>query len=105
MQNIKSFYQEHKVAILNATFLLLALAIFASASYATGTGDGLTDFDGIWNRIQGWISGTLGKVIAGSMILVGIATGIARQSLMAFIGGIGLAYVPEILGSVFGATL
>lgn len=99
-----------------AMVALLVLAAFLMAlpetSYATtggGTGTGADDFDDIWKRLVGWSQGTLGKVIAGSMVLVGIVMGVARQSLMAFAvgtgGGMGLSYAPDIIESVFGSTL
>ena len=43
------------------------------------------------------------------MVVVGIIAGIARQSLMAFVVGIGsgmgLSFAPNILNNIFGAAL
>src|SRR5574344_209969 len=67
-----------------------------------------TEFNGIWNRIAAWTSGSLGRVIAGAFVLVGIISGVARQSIMAFaIGisaGLGLVYAPSIIKSLFDGT-
>lgn len=66
-----------------------------------------TEFDSIWNRIAAWTQGSLGRVIAGAFILVGIVGGVAKQSIMSFaIGisaGLGLIYAPGILASLFTA--
>ena len=64
---------------------LLALVI-AEPSFAGTGGD---EFSDVWTTIKDWTQGTLGRVVAGSMILVGIISGVARQSLMAFAIGIG----------------
>uniref|UniRef100_UPI0035A29C16 TraA family conjugative transfer protein n=1 Tax=Klebsiella pneumoniae TaxID=573 RepID=UPI0035A29C16 len=60
--------------------------MFANQAHA---GTGGKEFDDIWTTITDWTQGTLGRIIAGSMILVGIVGGIARQSIMAFAMGIG----------------
>lgn len=68
-----------------------------------------TEFDSIWNRIAAWTQGSLGRVIAGAFILVGIVGGVAKQSIMSFaIGisaGLGLIYAPGILASLFSADV
>lgn len=110
--NISTFSQEHvKKFMFVVTLLTLAALLMAmpEQAYATTSGTGADDFDSIWQRLQGWTQGTLGKVIAGSMVIVGIVMGIARQSLMAFAvgtgGGMGLSYSPDIIEAVFGSTL
>jgi conjugal transfer pilus assembly protein TraA len=72
-------------------------------------GAGGTEFDTIWTQLTDWTEGTLGKIISGSMIIVGIIAGIARQSIMAFAvgigGGIGLYNAPTLIDNIFTATL
>lgn len=72
-------------------------------------GTGGTEFDDIWTTITDWTQGTLGRIIAGSMILVGIVGGIARQSIMAFAmgigGGVGLYNSPTVVEAIMTATL
>ncbi|MDD6546934.1 MAG: TraA family conjugative transfer protein [Succinivibrionaceae bacterium] len=84
---------------------LLALVI-AEPSFAGTGGD---EFSDVWTTIKDWTQGTLGRVVAGSMILVGIISGVARQSLMAFAigigGGIGLYNAPTIIESILTATV
>lgn len=69
-------------------------------------GDAFTD---VWDTLKDWTQGTLGRIVAGAMVLVGIVGGIARQSLMAFAlgigGGMGLYNTPTVVESVMSATL
>jgi conjugal transfer pilus assembly protein TraA len=88
-------------------FSLIALAVFlASSAYA---GSGGAEFDDVWATLRDWTEGTLGRIVAGAMILVGIIGGIARQSLMAFAmgvaGGMGLYNTPTIIETIMSATL
>lgn len=80
--------------------------MFANQAYA---GTGGTEFDDVWTTITDWTQGTLGRIVAGAMILVGIVGGIARQSLMAFAmgigGGVGLYNTPTVVESIMTATI
>ena len=91
--------------VLMAALVAAAVVPFV-ASAGTGTG---TEFDAAWTTIQEWLTGTLGKIIAGSFVLIGIVAGIARQSLMALAvgiaGGLGLNNAPAVIDSVMTATL
>ncbi|MBF4222977.1 hypothetical protein EAY74_22285, partial [Vibrio anguillarum] len=66
-------------------------------------------FTDVWDTLKDWTQGTLGRIVAGAMVLVGIVGGIARQSLMAFAlgigGGMGLYNTPTVVESVMSATL
>jgi len=87
---------------------LLALATMVAPEMAVA-GTGGTEFDSVWTTLTDWMQGTLGKIAAGAMILVGIIAGVARQSLMSFAvgvgGGIGLYNTPTIIDNVMTATL
>lgn len=91
--------------IIAASVLLLGLLI-AEPSFA---GTGGTEFNSVWTTLKGWAQGTLGRIIAGGIILVGLVAGIARQSLMAFalgIGGaMGLYNMPTIVETIMSATV
>ncbi|MBA0932005.1 hypothetical protein H0O87_23495, partial [Escherichia coli] len=84
---------------------LMALMI-SKPSFAGTGGDAFTD---VWDTLKDWTQGTLGRIVAGAMVLVGIVGGIARQSLMAFAlgigGGMGLYNTPTVVESVMSATL
>ena len=84
---------------------LMALMI-SEPSFAGTGGDAFTV---VWDTLKDWTQGTLGRIVAGAMVLVGIVGGIARQSLMAFAlgigGGMGLYNTPTVVESVMSATL
>lgn len=118
VMNESALSSNKKVLKVVGVTALLALALWAMlmpemAMAAGDTSLGNTshadDFDDIWQTIVGWTQGSLGRVIAGTMILVGIIGGIARQSLMAFAvgiaGGMGLTYAPNIINTVIGASI
>jgi len=94
------------------TVVAIASMAFVSASILMPeamAGTGGTEFDGVWTTLTDWMQGTLGKIAAGAMILVGIIGGVARQSIMAFAvgvgGGIGLYNTPTIIDNIMTATL
>ena len=80
--------------------------IWADSALAGTGGD---EFADVWTTLKDWIQGTLGRVVCGSMILVGIVAGVARQSISAFAvgigGGIGLYNPPTVIESVLSASL
>jgi len=84
----------------------LALVLTMAQSHA---GNGGTEFSGTWTTLQGWVEGTLGKIITTGMVLTGVGMGIARQNLMPLAvgagGGLGLYSTPTILGQVFSGTI
>ena len=91
---------------LYAYLLLISLTVLPSMAMA---GTGGAEFEEIWITLQDWIEGTLGRIIAAGIVIVGIVAGIARQSLMAFAigiaGGMGLYNTPTIIDEIMGATL
>lgn len=91
--NIK-FFNDNK----NIIILFMFTILWSNSSFAGTGGD---EFNDLYTQLMGWVQGTLGKVVAVSMILVGIIAGVARQSIMAFaIGiaaGLGLFYTPSII--------
>lgn len=91
---------------LGCTVLATLLLLNAEPAFA---GKGGAAFDTVWTTLKDWVQGTLGRVIALTMIGVGIIAGIARQSLIAFaIGiaaGIGLYNAPVIVEAIMTATL
>lgn len=90
-------------------FGAIALAIVLVMSGTVQAGGGGGEFDEVWDTLEDWTKGTLGKIIAGAMILVGIVGGVVRQSLMAFAvgiaGGMGLNYTPEIISAIMSASI
>lgn len=96
--------KKHMMAIVLA---VMAAALLMAASVQAGTGG--TEFDGIWTLIKGWMQGTLGRVIAGGMVLTGLIAGWARGSLFAAVAGVGMGlclyYGPTVIEAVVTATI
>ncbi|EKO3705156.1 MULTISPECIES: TraA family conjugative transfer protein [Gammaproteobacteria] len=94
-------------AILLFMGLLVVVFLLVPDQAYAGTGGGA--FDDVWETLKDWTQGTLGRIVAGAMILVGVVGGIARQSLMAFAmgigGGMGLYNSPLVVESIMSATL
>lgn len=95
-----------KQKFLTAAAVSAVFAIMATEAYA-GTGTGT--FDSVWQTLTDWSQGTLGRIIALSMIFVGVVAGITRQSIMSFAvglgAGVGLYNAPDIVESIMQATL
>lgn len=85
---------------------LAAAVMLADPAYA-GT-DG-AEFADVWTTLTGWMQGTLGKIVAGAFVIVGLVAGVARQSIMAFAigvgGAIGLYNAPTILDNIVTGTV
>lgn len=108
--NITALPQEQMKKIMVVVLILaLAALLMALPETALAGESGTGDFESIWVQIKDWTKGSLGRVIAGTMILVGIIGGIARQSIMAFAvgagGGMGLTYAPDIIETIVSATI
>lgn len=97
----------------NSRALIIVMGMMAvgllSLPDTVQAGTGGTAFDDVWTTLKDWTQGTLGRIVAGAMILVGVIGGIARQSLMAFAmgigGGMGLYNTPTVVESIMSATL
>ena len=89
--------------------IALTAAACVMLPHVVVAGTGGAAFDPIWQWLVDNIQGTLGRIIAGAIIIVGIIAGIARQSIMAFAigigGGMGLYNSPPVIESLISATL
>ena len=84
-----------------------ALVVFSPLLWAEGvTITGGNDFADIYGRLVGWIKGDLGRTLSIAFVLIGLAYGMARQSLIGFATGVGAAVglqvTPTIINSIFG---
>lgn len=90
------------------TACLMALTMLMLPALAMA-GTGGAEFDEVWLKMTEWVEGTLGRVIAAGIVVVGIVAGIVRQSLMAFAigigGGMGLYNTPNVIEEIMTATL
>lgn len=105
-QYISSIKHLTKHSRLKRLAFYLLIIFLSQEVYAGGGGDAFSD---VWDTLKEWTQGTLGRIVAGAMVLVGIVGGIARQSLMAFAlgigGGMGLYNTPTVVESVLSATM
>lgn len=87
-------------------FISMFVALSAGVAFA---GTGGTEFSDVYDMIVGWTQGALGKTISVGTFLVGMGIGVARQSLMPIVLGIGsglaLYHTPNIVGSILTAVL
>ena len=104
---MKSFAKCKCLMQVNWRVIAMAAGLCLAENALAGTGG--DEFVDVWDTLKEWIQGTLGRVIAGSMILVGIVAGVARQSISAFAvgigGGIGMYNTPTVIESVLSASL
>ncbi|MBS3952243.1 MAG: pili assembly chaperone, partial [Methylomicrobium sp.] len=68
-----------------------------------------SEFDDIYTLLVGWTQGTLGKIIALGMFMVGLSAGIVTQSIVSVVIGIGgalaLYYGPNVINGVVAALV
>lgn len=82
----------------------------ATAAWAGGDGGavGGEEFQDIWDLLQGWTQGILGRIIALGALIVGIAFGLVRQNIIAAVVGIAMAivlqYGPDVIEGIMTAT-
>lgn len=87
-----------------ATSAIIALGV--TAAYANGTEQ--TGFSAVWRTITDYMQGSLGRVLVGLIVIVGVAAAVVRQSLMVFAvavgAAIGLYYSPDIIDGMMAST-
>lgn len=108
--SLRRFAGRNKTALfalaLMATYLFLASEAVAGSATADADED---TFGDVWTTIQGWTQGTFGRIIALTLVLVGAAMGVVRQSLITFVVGVamglGLYNAPLIIDTIMGASI
>ena len=114
--NLNLSQTQMKMGMLLLAYVAATLAMMLPQLVNAGTGVASTTYTGdaaafesVWETLVAWTQGTLGRIAAVSIVVVGVISGIARQSLMSFaigIGaGMGLYNAPDIIDLIFGATL
>lgn len=87
--------------------LVVSLLLVANAALASTSSD--TQFDPIWQQIQSWAQGSLGKTFALGGFIIGAGAGIIKSSPLPAVAGIAFAlfmvYLPTIIISLFGAVI
>lgn len=110
MASLRLFAGRNKTLLfalaLMASYLFLASEAMAGSSTAGKDED---TFGTVWETIQGWTQGTFGRIIALTLVLVGAAMGVVRQSLITFVVGVamglGLYNAPIIIDTIMGASI
>lgn len=87
-----------------AGLIVLSLMMLAMAHAGTDA-----TFDAWVDNMDSWLKGSLGKGISIGFVVIGIIAGMMRQSLMAFVVGVGAAlglnYTPSVIDAMFTAIL
>ena len=75
---------------------------------AAVAGTGGTEFSDLKDLFEGWSKGILGRILAVGALLIGIAFGLVRQSVVAAVIGIAVAvvlsYGPTVISNIITAT-
>jgi conjugal transfer pilus assembly protein TraA len=94
-------------AIIVAT-VLVSVGISAMASTSGGGSGGSSEFGQLFNTLNSWVTGFLGKALALFAFVIGAGMGLARSNLMPAIIGIVFALFlslgPNIISSMFTAV-
>ena len=84
---------------------MLASMMVAGSAMATANGSGDATFNSILTQVEGWATGSLGKLLAISAFIIGMGMGLVRQSAMAVVLGIAFAlilgYGPTVITNIF----
>lgn len=88
-----------------AGIVALAFGLMAGSVIAGQGGD---EFSAVYDTLVDWSQGTLGRIIAIAMILVGLVAGVVRQSIMAVVigvaGGMALYNAPTVIEAIMTAN-
>ena len=91
-----------------AAGVALFAGVVAAAYAGSGGTAGGSEFNDIWDLIAGWSQGVLGRIIALGALIVGIAFGLVRQSVVAAVIGISMAivlqYGPDVIEGIITAS-
>lgn len=84
--------------------MVAALALLSTAMAHAGTVDSADAFHSFWYTVNGWTSGGLGVGLATTMLLMGGAIGVAKNSPMPALTGVaGAAFLhwgPNIIQQI-----
>ena len=96
------FYGARYERFLWGSIAALAVLVLADPALAAETG---SEYSELWTLLSGWCSGFLGKSLAIAFLLVGLAMGVVRGSIVAAAACVGAAVcllmAPGIIDSMF----
>lgn len=91
-----------------ATFAFVSVLAFSGTDAFAGT-QGSDVFGDAYNQVAGFTQGFLGKLVTLLMIVTGLIMGIARQSIMSLVVGVGMGIAlynaPTVVSQLVGAVL
>jgi conjugal transfer pilus assembly protein TraA len=101
-QNVVSFAKEHHAFLL--AFVIVAVLSMGSAIAGTDS-----TFATVSTNLDGWMTGSLGKVFSLGALAVGLGIGVIKQSILSVATGVSIALAssigPGVLTNMFSATL
>jgi conjugal transfer pilus assembly protein TraA len=104
--NTQRFMQTYGTAILTAIVVFAVMMLFsgaAEASTTTATGAG-NEFNATANKFDSWIKGGLGKTAALLALGVGLIVAAVKKDWSWLGGGIAVAIVAGVAGSIISAS-
>lgn len=84
------------------THILLALMAAMLLPEMAMAGTGGTEFSSAYTLLTGWIQGELGRLLAISLLIVGVGMGIVKQSVMAAVPAIAAGLVVNVAPTIIG---
>lgn len=83
-----------------------AFGLMAPEAFASSTNN---DFSDLWDMLEGWSSGSLGKSISLMFLLVGLGIGVVRGSIIGAVACVAAAIAlflgPQIIDTIFTALI
>jgi len=84
------------------TSILLAIVAAMLIPQVAMAGTGGTEFSSAYTLLTGWIQGELGRLLAISLLIVGVGMGIVKQSVMAAVPAIAAGLVVNVAPTIIG---
>lgn len=91
-------------ASLSALVAVLVVMSFVAPDVSFA-GTGGAEFNGAYTTITNWLQGDLGRLIAASLLVVGLVMGVVRQSIMAAVPAIACGLVATVAPTIIGAVV
>ena len=85
------------------TAILFAELLLVPSLGISGTGG--TEFASAYTTITNWLQGDLGRLIAASLLVVGLVMGVVRQSIMAAVPAIACGLVATVAPTIISAVV
>lgn len=109
MKQLSKKVQDARMKLAMKLGIPLLAGVSATTAHAHGSGGSLTsdEFYTFYSTVLGWTGGALGTGLALSMLLIGGGMGVAKNSPMPALSGVGgaafLHWGPQVINSMMGA--